>query len=107
VAAALSLASLSLLGTSCAAGEAIEETAGSVADQMEDGIAAVPVANQTVCDIERTTLATAFDAYVAITGSAPMSEADLVSEGLLRTEVQSYDVDPTGAIVPAPGSTCT
>ena len=38
-------------------------------------VAAVPVANQTVCDIERTTLATALDAYVAITGSAPTSEA--------------------------------
>ena len=77
-----------------------------MAEQMEDGVAAVPVANQTVCDIERTTLATALDAYVAITGSAPTSEADLVTEGLLRTEVQSYDVDATGAVVPAPGSTC-
>ena len=101
------VATLAFLGASCAAGEAIEQTAGSVADQIEDGVAAVPVANQTVCDIERTTLATALDAYVAITGAAPMSEADLVTEGLLRTEVQAYDVDATGAIVPAPGSTCT
>ena len=78
-----------------------------MADQIEDGVAAVPVANETVCDIERTTLAMALDAYVAFTGAAPMSEADLVTEGLLRTEVQAYDVDAAGAIVPAPGSTCT
>ena len=96
-----------MVGAACAAGEAIEETAGSVAEQIEDGVAAVPVANQTVCDIERTTLATAVDAYVAITGAAPMTESDLVTEGILRTEVQAYDVDASGAIVPAPGSTCT
>ena len=96
-----------MVGAACAAGEAIEETAGSVAEQIEDGVEAVPVANQAVCDIERTTLATAVDAYVAITGAAPMSEADLVTEGILRTEVQAYDVDASGAIVPAPGSTCT
>jgi hypothetical protein len=74
---------------------------------MEQGVAAVPVANQTVCDIERTTLATAFDAFLAITGSAPASEADLVTQGVLRTEVQAYDLDASGAIVPAVGSACT
>ncbi len=107
VAAALSFASLSVLAASCAAGEAIEETAGSVADQIEEGVAAVPVANQTTCEIERTTLATAFEAYAALTGAPPVSETDLVTQGLLRTEVQAYDLDATGAVVPAPGSTCT
>lgn len=99
-------ATLSFLGASCAAGEAIEETAGSVADQMQDGIEAVPVANVASCDIERTTLATAVEAFVALTGAAPATEADLVTGGLLRTEVQAYDLDPTGAIVSAPGSAC-
>lgn len=77
-----------------------------MADQMEDGIAAVPVANQTTCEIERTTLATAYEAFIALTGAPPVIEADLVTQGLLRTEVQSYDLDAAGAVVRAPGSTC-
>ncbi len=76
-------------------------------DQVQEGIEAVPVANQTVCDIERTTMQTAFDVFVALTGAAPKTETDLVTERLLRTEVTSYDLDAAGAIVPAPGSSCT
>ncbi len=98
---------MSLLGAGCAAGEAIEETVGSVTDQVQQGIEAVPVANETICDIERTTMMTAFDAFEALTGAAPTSEKDLVAQGILRAEVPSYDLDATGAIVPAPGSSCT
>ncbi len=98
---------MSLLGAGCAAGEAIEETVGSVTGQVQQGVEAVPVANQTICDIERTTMLTALDTFVALTGAAPKSETDLVTEGLLRTEVPSYDLDALGAIVLAPGSPCT
>ncbi|MFN8020604.1 MAG: hypothetical protein U0Q03_03655 [Acidimicrobiales bacterium] len=66
----------------------------------------MPVANQQICAIERTTLQTAVEAYIALKGAPPASEADLVGL-LLREEVVSYDLDPTGAVVPAVGSNCT
>lgn len=91
---------------SCAAGEEIEETVGSVTEQVDDGLQAVPVANALSCDTERRTIEMALQAYEAVVGSAPSSEADLVTQGILREESALYDLDPTGAIVPATGSSC-
>ncbi len=93
--------------TSCATGEAIEETAGSVADQVQDGVQAVPVAAGLACDTDRQTLELALEAFEALTGAAPTAEADLVTQGLLREESARYDLDPAGAVVPAPGSGCS
>ncbi len=76
-------------------------------EQIDEGLQAVPVANQQVCGVERQTLETAIDAYEALTGDLPTSEADLVDQGLLREETSSYDLDATGAIVPSAGSNCS
>ena len=92
---------------SCAAGEEIEETVGSVAEQVDDGLTAVPVANDLACGTDRQTFELALQAFEAITGAAPTAEADLVTQGLLREESARYDLDPAGAIVPAPGSGCS
>lgn len=91
---------------SCAAGEEIEETVGSVAEQVDEGLTAVPVANGVACDTDRQTFQLAIEAFTAMTGAPPAAEADLVTQGFLSTEVPGYDLDPTGSIVPAPGSNC-
>ncbi|MFN6121571.1 MAG: hypothetical protein ACK5CE_18330 [Actinomycetes bacterium] len=92
---------------SCAAGEEIEETVGSVAEQVDEGLTAVPVANGVACDTDRQTFQLAIEAFTAMTGAPPAAEADLVTQGLLREESARYDLDPAGAIVPAPGSGCS
>ena len=91
---------------SCAAGEEIEETVGSIAEQVDDGLTAVPVANDLACGTDRQTFELAIEAFTAMTGAPPAAEADLVTQGFLSTEVPGYDLDPTGSIVPAPGSNC-
>jgi hypothetical protein len=48
----------------------------------------------------------ALEAYEALVGGVPASETDLVTQGILREESALYDLDPTGAIVPATGSSC-
>ncbi|MCB0998843.1 MAG: hypothetical protein KDB40_06045 [Acidimicrobiales bacterium] len=73
---------------------------------MSDGLTAVPVANGLACDTDRRTFELALEAFTAMTGAPPVVEADLVTQGFLRSEVVSYDLDPTGAIVPAAGSNC-
>lgn len=89
---------------SCAAGEEIEETVGSVTEQVDDGLQAVPVANELSCDTERQMLELAVEAFTAFNGTTP-TEAQLVPE-YLRAESSLYDLDPTGALVPATGSSC-
>ncbi len=99
-------AALAFTTSACAAGDAIEDTAGDVAEQVETGVAAVPVAATLSCDAERRTLEVAVEAYTLIEGGAPTTEADLVGD-YLREESTLFDLDPAGTIVPAPGSTCT
>jgi hypothetical protein len=45
-----------------------------------------------VCRPEYLTLATAVEAYLASTGALPASEGDLVAAGLLREDVEDFDV---------------
>lgn len=97
---------LALAAGGCAAGEAIEDTAGDVAEQVETGVAAVPVAATLSCDTERRTLEVAIEAYTLLVGGAPPTEAGLVGD-YIREESTLFDLDATGAIVPAPGSACT
>ena len=65
-------------------------------EQIDEGLQAVPVANQQVCGVERQTLETAIDAYEALTGDIPTSEADLVDRGLLASESTHHDVVLSG-----------
>jgi len=97
---------LAFTATACAAGEAIEETAGSVAEQVQAGVEAVPVAANLACDADRRTLEVAIEAFTLMQDGPPTAEADLVGD-YIREESPLFDLDPTGAIVPAPGSTCT
>jgi outer membrane murein-binding lipoprotein Lpp len=44
------------------------------------------------CSIEYKTLATASEAYWALTGAAPVNQGVLVDEGLLREEIDDFDL---------------
>lgn len=100
------LAVAPLVVGACAAGDEIEATVGSVTEQVSDGLTAVPVANGLACDTDRRTFELALEAFTAMTGAPPLVEADLVTQGFLRTEIATYDLDPAGSIVPAVGSNC-
>ena len=83
--------------------------AGDIADPIdvaEVGVTAIAQADVMACQSDRTVLETAIDAYDALQGTSPTSDADLVTAGLLREESTLWDVTPDGSIVPAPGSTC-
>jgi hypothetical protein len=69
------------------------------------GISAIQEAKAQLCDTERKTLEVAVEAYVAMNGDVPATEADLIPM-LLRTEVTGYDLDAAGNVLPAPGSAC-
>jgi hypothetical protein len=58
------------------------------------------------CETDRRTLEIAVEAYWAMTGVAPASEAELVSQQILRTEIQGFDLDAAGNIVAAPAAIC-
>jgi hypothetical protein len=104
---ALCAFSLPFAASACAAGDAIEETVATVADNVEQAVAAVPAAAAVQCDAELKTMQVALEAFTIMTGGAPVIEADLVTQGFLRAESEVYDLDPTGAIIPTPGSICT
>jgi hypothetical protein len=74
---------------------------------MQDGVEAVPVVADLSCGTERETLQTAIDTFTMLEGAPPATEADLVTEGYLRDESTMFDLDPAGAIVPAPTSRCS
>lgn len=61
----------------------------------------------TDCEPYQKTLEVAIEAYVAMDGAYPATEADLVEAGFIREEIASHDFDPvTGDVFLAPGVTC-
>ena len=58
------------------------------------------------CEADRKTMEIAVEAYWAMTGVGPASEADLVAEQLLRHESSSFDLDAAGNVVPATTAIC-
>jgi hypothetical protein len=71
----------------------------------EEGIAAAQQAQTLMCQQEMATLLQAVEAYSLLESAVPQ-EAQLVPD-YLREESTLYDLDATGAVVPAPGSACT
>ncbi len=90
----------------CGAGEAIGDTVGGVTGQVQNGIEAVPVVANLACDAERTTLQTAIEAFTLLEGAPPAAESDLVTEGYVKQLSALFDLDASGTLVPASGSTC-
>jgi len=105
----LVIAACALCGCSAAADvtATASNAVGGAADQAIGAADSIPAASAEVCAVERRTLAAAVDVYFAQHGPAAITEAALVEDELLRTEVEFFDVTADGTIVPAPGSGCT
>ncbi len=65
---------------------------------------------QEICQLTYKTLVTATEAYIAKTGAAPESQADIDAEGLLAARIEEFDLqvldDGTYSIVAVPGGRC-
>lgn len=58
------------------------------------------------CATQRRTMEAAIEAFLAQTGTAPATEAELVSSGMLRTEFEHFDLADDGTVVAVPDGPC-
>ncbi|MGZ4741337.1 MAG: hypothetical protein ACXV5U_06015 [Ilumatobacteraceae bacterium] len=58
------------------------------------------------CVSERMIFQKAVEAYVLLNPDKPITEAALVSAGIVHSESKLMDVMADGSVVPAPGSVC-
>ena len=79
---------------------------GSLGDAVAVIAAAPGQADAAACDVDRTTMQTATDAYEVLNGALPTSEDDLVVGQLIREPSPRFDITADGLIVPAPGGPC-
>ena len=95
----------------CSAAADVTATAskavGGAAGQAIGAADSIPAASAEACAVERRTLEVAAEAYVLMEGTAPQSEAQLMTDQYLISESPFFDVTADGTIVPAPGSGCT
>ena len=71
----------------------------------KDSAQNVEDAGKKSCLAERNIVENAVEAYYALNGKNPTSEAELVPM-FLRAESATMDLDPSGNVVAAPGSNC-
>ncbi len=79
---------------------------GSIGDAVEVAAGAPGEAGDVACDVDRQTLQTAVETYELLNGALATSQAELVEAQMIREPSVRFDIDPQGAIVPAPGSPC-
>ena len=80
---------------------------GSLGDAVDVAAGAPGDADVAACDVDRQTLQTAVETYELLNGALATSQAELVEAQMIREPSVRFDIDPQGAIVPAPGSPCT
>jgi hypothetical protein len=80
---------------------------GSLGDAVEVAAGAPGQAVGVACSADRQTLETAIEAYELLTGSVPTSQQELVDAQMIRELSPNFDVGVDGALVPAPGSSCS
>jgi len=73
---------------------------------MEVAAGAPAAASDAGCDVDRSTLATAIELFVALNGEPPTSEQDLVDAQMIVEPTENYDIDADGEIVAPTGSPC-
>jgi hypothetical protein len=62
--------------------------------------------NAAACVSERMIIQKAVEAYVLLNPDKPITEAALVTAGIVHSESKLMDVMADGSVVPAPGSVC-
>jgi hypothetical protein len=94
-------------GADPAAATAVTTTPAATAEGAVEIMAGAPgAAGAAGCDATRQTVEVAVEAYLALNGEPPATQADLVDAQLLREAAPSFEIDATGTVVPAPGSPC-
>ena len=73
---------------------------------MEVAASAPAAASSAGCDLDRSTLTTAIELFVALNGEPPTSEQELVDVQMIVEPTENYDIDADGDIVAPPGSPC-
>jgi hypothetical protein len=73
---------------------------------MQVAASAPAAASSAGCDLDRSTLATAIELFVALNGEPPTSEQDLVDAQMIVEPTENYDIDADGEIVAPTGSPC-
>jgi hypothetical protein len=80
---------------------------GSLGDAVEVAAGAPGQAVGAACSLDRQTLEMAIEAYELLTGSVATSQQELVDAQMIRELSPNFDVGADGALVPAPGSSCS
>lgn len=73
---------------------------------MEVAASAPAAASSAGCDLDRSTLTTAIELFVALNGEPPTSEQDLVDAQMIVEPTENFDIDADGEIVAPTGSPC-
>ena len=100
--ALLSLFALAAL-TSCGTKD---DPIKSAFDHTEAQVEAVSSAGSVQCSIDHSALVIAVETYLTIVGEPPITESDLVTQGVIRKESPSYNLDASGAVVADPSGGC-
>ncbi len=79
---------------------------GSIGDAIEVAAGAPAKAEAAACDIDRQTLESATEIYLALNGTLPQSQSALVDAKLVKELSPRFEITPEGVIVPAPGGPC-
>ena len=79
---------------------------GGLRSAMEVAASAPAAASDAGCDLDRSTLTTALELYLALNGVTPTSEQDLVDAELIAEPTDNFDIDADGEIVVPAGSPC-
>jgi hypothetical protein len=102
---AVALLSLSALAALTACGTK-DDPIKTAFDHTETQVEAVSSASTVQCTIDRSALVIAVETYQTIVGEPPTAETDLVSQGVIRKESPSYNLDASGAVVADPSGGC-
>lgn len=99
--AAVATLSMAVMGCASTDGEG-----DGLRGAMEVAASAPAAASNAGCDLDRSTLATAIELFVALNGEPPTSEQDLVDAQLIAEPTENYDIDADGELVAPPASPC-
>jgi hypothetical protein len=96
---------VALATTTVACGSSDGESDG-LRGAMEVAASAPAAASSAACDLDRSTLTTAIELFVALNGEPPTSEQDLLDAQMIVEPTENYDIDADGQIVAPAGSPC-
>lgn len=74
---------------------------------ITEGSGVLGSSKSVACDLDLDQIQIAVDVQAAMTGDAPVLEADLVTAGLIREESLLHDIGPGNVVVASPAGGCT